>query len=216
MTDRQLQQNVLSALDWDPSIDATDIGVTVDGGVVTLRGDVKTFAEKAAAERVTLHVYGVKAVANDVNVRAVGDGKRTDADVAAAAANALRWAAMVPKDRVTVTVTHGVVTLKGEVNWHFQREAATKAVRDLYGVLGVSNLITLKPHVKESDVQVKIEEALRRSAEIDARRINVRAMDGKVILSGNVRSASERREAGLAAWSAPGVRDVENNVVVVP
>ena len=216
MTDRQLQENVLSALDWDPSIDATDIGVTVDNGIVTLRGDVKTFAEKAAAERVTLRVYGVKAVANDVNVRIIHDATRTDGDIAAAAVNALGWTAMVPKDRITVTVSNGIVTLKGEVNWNFQREAAARAVRDLFGVIGVNNLVTLRPHVKEADVQAKIEAALKRSAEIDARRINVHAVDGKVILSGNVRSAAERREAALAAWAAPGVREVDNNVVVVP
>jgi osmotically-inducible protein OsmY len=216
MTDRQLQQNVLSALDWDPSIDATDIGVTVDNGIVTLRGDVKSYAEKAAAERVTLGVYGVKGVACDMTVRLINDGQRTDADIAAAAVNALRWNAMVPKDHVTVSVSHGLVTLKGEVNWHFQREAAGRAVRDLLGVVGVNNLIALRPHVKETDVQAKIEAALKRSAEIDARRINIHAVDGRVILSGNVRSATERREAGLAAWAAPGVREVENNVVVVP
>lgn len=216
MTDRQLQQNVLSALDWDPSIDATDIGVTVDNGIVTLRGDVKTYAEKAAAERVALRVYGVKAVANDVNVHVINDGQRTDTDIAAAAVNALRWSAMVPKDRVTVTVSNGFITLKGEVPWNFQREAAVRAVRDLVGVVGVNNLVRLQPQVKEADVQAKIEAALKRSAEIDARRINVHAVDGKVTLSGNVRSAAERREAGLAAWAAPGVRDVENQVVVVP
>jgi osmotically-inducible protein OsmY len=216
MTDRQLQQNVLSALDWDPSIDATDVGVTVDNGIVTLRGELRTFAEKAAAERVTLGVYGVKAVANDVTVRVIQDGKRSDGDIAAAAVNALRWSAMVPRDRITVTVSNGLVSLKGEVAWNFQREAAVRAVRDLVGVIGVNNLISLQPHIKEADVQAKIEAALKRSAEIDARRINVHAIDGRVILSGNVRSATERREAGLAAWAAPGVREVENNVVVVP
>ena len=216
MTDRQIQQNVLSELDWDPSIDATDIGVTVDNGIVTLRGDVTTFAEKAAAERVTLRVYGVKAVANDVNVRVVHDATRTDSDIAAAAVDALRWNAMVPKDKVTVTVSNGFITLKGEVEWNFQREAAARAVRNLLGVIGVSNLVSLRPHVKETDVEAKIEAALKRSAEIDARRIHVRAADGKVTLSGNVRSATERREAGLAAWAAPGVREVENHVVVVP
>ena len=216
MTDRQLQQNVLSELDWDPSIDGTDIGVTVDNGIVTLRGDVKTFAEKAAAERVTLRVYGVKAVANDVNVRVVHDATHTDGDIAAAAVDALGWHAMVPKNKVIVTVNNGFITLTGELEWNFQREAAAHAVRNLLGVIGVSNLVTLRPHVKEVEVEAKIEAALKRSAEIDARRIHVHALDGKVTLSGNVRSATERREAGLAAWAAPGVREVENHVVVVP
>jgi osmotically-inducible protein OsmY len=188
----------------------------VDNGIVTLRGDVKTFAEKARAERVTLGVYGVKGVANDVNVRVINDGTRTDADIAAAAVNALRWSAMVPKDVITVSVSRGLVTLQGEVEWNFQRESAVHAVRDLHGVIGVNNLVTLRPHVREADVQAKIEAALKRSAEIDARRIHVQAIDGKVTLSGNVRSATERREAALAAWAAPGVREVENHVVVVP
>lgn len=117
---------------------------------------------------------------------------------------------------MTVSVSGGFVTLKGDVTWNFQRQAAVRSVRDLLGVIAVSDLITLRPHVKEADVEAKIEAALKRSAEIDARRIHVHALDGKVTLSGNVRSATERREAGLAAWAAPGVREVENHVVVVP
>ena len=216
MTDRELQEYVQNALDWEPSIDAADIGVSVDGGVVTLRGDIKSYSEKAAAERVALGVYGVKAVANDLNVR-LGDGlKRTDTDIAQAVVSALRWNTMVPDDKITVAVSNGWVTLKGQVNWDYQRVAAANAVRDLTGVCGVTNSITVKPHVSSVDVKTKIEAALKRSAEVDARRINVAITDSRVILSGNVHSWFERDEARRAAWAAPGVKEVDDRIAVVP
>lgn len=216
MTDRDLQQNVQNALDWEPSIDAADVGVTVENGVVTLRGDVRTYSEKATAERVALGVYGVKALANDVMVR-LGDGqKRTDSDIAQAAVSALRWHAVVPGEKITVSVSDGWITLKGRVNWEYQRAASARAVRDLMGVRGVSNLITLEPQVTPRDVKSKIEAALTRSAEIDARRINVAVSDSKVVLSGNVHSSYERDEARRAAWAAPGVKEVEDFIAVVP
>ena len=216
MTDRDLQQNVQNALDWDPSIDTTDVGVTVDHGVVTLLGEVRSFTEKATAERTTLGVYGVKAVANDLTVRLAKSAEHTDTEVATAVVNALKWNTLVPALRLTAAVSQGWVTLKGEVDWNYQKEAAARAVRDLLGVVGVTNNISVKPHVRIADVQSKIEAALKRSAEVDARRINVSAGDGKVTLTGNVRSWVERREAAQAAWSAPGVHDVDNRIVVVP
>ncbi len=216
MTDRRLQENVQAALDWEPSVDTADIGVTVDKGVVTLRGDVKTYAEKSNAERVTLGVYGVKAVANDLNVR-IGTGlERTDSDIALATVNALKWNTQVPADKLSVAVRQGWVTLKGDVDWNFQRDSAGRAVRDLPGVVGLTNTITVKPRVSIADVESKIEAALKRSAEIDARRINIGVSDGKVILSGNVRSWAEREEARRAAWAAPGVRDVDDRISIVP
>jgi osmotically-inducible protein OsmY len=219
MTDKELKQHVQNALDWEPSIDASDIGVSVDEGVVTLRGDVGAYVEKMSAERVALRVYGVKAVANDVSVRLVGGRERSDTEIAQAAVAALRWNTVAPADRVTVTVSNGWVTLNGTLDCYYQSAAAERAVRDLTGVKGVSNAILLQapvPPVRTSDVAAKIEAAFRRSAQIDARRINVNMRDGTVILSGHVRSWAERREAERAAWAAPGVTQVDDRLAVVP
>lgn len=216
MTDHDLKRNVENALDFDPSLDASDIGVSVDEAVVTLRGNVASYAEKVGAERVSLRVYGVKAVANDLTVRLGTGFERTDTEVAQAVVSALRWNTMIPADRATATVANGWVTLNGTLDWQYQKDAAARAVRDLMGVKGVTNNIVVKPRVKTVDVRAKIEDAFRRSAEIDARRINVTATDGKVILSGNVRSWAERQEAERAAWAAPGVTQVDDRLAVVP
>ena len=216
MTDKELKQQVQSALDWDPSLDAADIGVSVDEAVVTLRGNVGSYAEKMAAERAALRVYGVKALANDLAVHLPSGYMRTDTEIAQAAVAALQWHTMVPKDRVTVTVANGWLTLKGTLDWHYQTDAAARAVRDLLGVKGVTNNIVVQPRVKTIDVREQIEAAFKRSAEIDARRINVTAIDGKVILSGNVHSWAERREAERAVWAAPGVTQVDDRLAVVP
>jgi osmotically-inducible protein OsmY len=216
MTDLELKRHVEDALIWEPSFDAADIGVTIDNGVVTLRGDIGSYATKSAAERVTLGVYGVKAVANDLNVRLIGEYQRTDSDIAQAAVNALQWNTLVPASRVSVTVSNGRITLKGNLDWQYQKDAAARAVRDLTGVLGVNNNIVVQPRVKSVDVRDKIEAAFKRSAEIDARRISVTAQDGKVILTGFVRSWAERREAERAAWAAPGVTQVDDLLSIAP
>jgi osmotically-inducible protein OsmY len=216
MTDNELKTHVQSALDWEPSVDPSDIGVSVDDGVVTLRGNVASYAERMAAERAVLHVYGVKAVANDLAVHLGSLFERTDTEIARAAVAALKWNALIPKDKITVTVASGWLTLTGAVDWQYQRDAAFRAVRDLTGVKGVTNSVTVKSHVKSTDVRDKIEAAFKRSAEIDARRVNVTALNGKVILSGNVHSWFERQEAERAAWAAPGVTQVEDRLTITP
>lgn len=216
MTDRELRQDVERALDWEPSIDASDISACVDAGVVTLRGNVTSYAEKLAAERAALTVYGVKAVANDLAIHLPSLYHRTDTEIAQAATAALGWNVLIPKDRITVTVTNGWVDLHGTVDWQYQRDAALRAVRTLTGVKGVTNGIVVKARVKAADVQAQIEAAFRRSAEIDARRINVAAADGTVVLSGSVHSWAERQQAERAAWAAPGVVQVDDRLAIVP
>jgi osmotically-inducible protein OsmY len=216
MTDRQIQQYVQDALDWEPSVDAAEIGVSVENGVVALRGEVNSYSERITAERVTLGVYGVKAVANELEVRLQDGQQRTDTDIAQSVLSALKWNTQVPEDKITVAVSDGWVTLKGRVDWQYQRSTAERVVRDLIGVRGVTNSISVEPHVSAADVKTKIEAALKRSAEVDARRINVAVLDNKVTLTGNVHAWFERDEARRAAWSAPGVTNVEDRLAVVP
>lgn len=216
MIDKDLKQHVENALDWEPSVAAKDIGVSADQGVVTLRGTVPSYSQKLAAERVALRVYGVKAVANDLTVHVANAYQRTDTEIAQAAVSALKWHTVVPDDRVTVTVKDGWLALAGTLDWQYQKDAAARAVRELTGVKGITNDIRVKPTVQTADVRDKIEAAFRRSAEIDARRVNVTAQEGKVILSGNVHSWAERREAERAAWAAPGVTQVDDRLTVMP
>lgn len=214
--DRQLQEKVLAALEWEPGVDAARIGVTVKDGVVTLQGPVTTYYQRSMAERAARHVFGVRAVANDLIVMPDSGTSRSDADIARAVANALEWDSSVPDHAVTPTVSNGWVTLNGTVAWQYQKSAAEEAVQHLLGVKGVTNQVAIKPRVSIGDVKAKIETAFKRSAEIDARHVTVQASDGGVILTGTVRSLSERDEAERAAWAAPGVTRVDDRLVVTP
>jgi osmotically-inducible protein OsmY len=209
-SDMQLQTDVLDELKWDPAVNAAQIRVEVKDGLVTLAGCVESFAEKWAAEGAAKRVSGVKALADEIRVEPTRFRDLTDAEIARAAENALKWHAHVPQDRIKVSVEKGWITLEGEVEKQFEKETARQVVLHLAGVRGVSNQIVLKPQVEPTEVKIKIEAAFQRSAIVDARRITVKAEGGKVILTGTVRTWVEYGDAERAAWAAPGVREVKN------
>jgi osmotically-inducible protein OsmY len=213
-TDRALQKEVLFALTWEPDVKATHIRVSVDGGVVTLQGAVTTYYQKLAANRAVRRVCGVRAVANDLVVNPTPSTRRTDVEIAKAVAKVLRGESAVPPGTVSATVDDGWVTLTGTVVWPYQRMAAEAAVEDLYGVKGVNNSIGVYPPATADELEETIEATLACPAEIDARDVHVEARGGTVILTGRVHSLFERDEVERVAWSAPGVRNVEDRLQV--
>jgi osmotically-inducible protein OsmY len=212
--DAEIQQDVLEELSWDPHIIVSDIGVSVKEGVVTLTGLVESYLVRLAAQNAALHVKGVHAVANAVEVRLHTSVERTDSDLALAALYALKWDAAIQTDKLNVTVSHGYVTLKGEVEWPFQREAADRVVRRLAGVKGVTNWVTVAAHTTPSDIKQKIEKALVRNAETDAHKIIVEMRGHTAILKGTVRSFAEKLSAEQTALAAPGISTVNNLIKV--
>lgn len=213
-TDAQLKADISAELEWDPSIHAANVGVAVKEGVVTLTGHLETYAEKYAIERAVQRVEGVQAVAIELDVKLDPGHKRSDADIAAAAESALQWHSLVPEDRIKVMVEKGWVTLTGEVDWEFQRASAEKAVRPLTGVVGLSNGITLKLKAAPGNVSARIRDALARQAEREAKAIEVTISGSVVTLRGRVHSWAERAAAQGAAWSAPGITQVINQLSV--
>lgn len=213
-SDTALQKNVIEELAWEPSLAATEIGVAAKDGVVTLTGNVHTFSQKYTAEKAARRISGVMALADDLEVHLLPQHKRNDTEIAHAALNAFGWNVAVPDDKIQLEVEDGWVTLRGQVDWDYQRRAAEGSIRSLAGVRGVSNMIVVTPRVSPTDVKGKIESALERHAEVDSKHIQVSASDGKVTLRGTVRSWTERSDAERAAWAAPGVRHVEDLLTI--
>ena len=211
-TDEQLQHDVLDELKWDAQVQPNEIGVSVKDGIVTLFGFVDSYLKKWSAEEAAHRVAGVKAVANEIEVKLATE--RTDEDIAEAAVRALEWDAFLPPGKVKPTVSKGWVTLEGSVEWQYQREEAERVIRRISGVKGITNLITVRPTTSPSDLKKKIEEALVRNAQIDAGKIQVEVQGSKAILRGSVRSWAEKQEAERVAWSAPGIKEVENLITV--
>jgi osmotically-inducible protein OsmY len=215
-SDAEIERDVKEELQWDPDLDGTDIALSVKDGVVILTGFTKSYADKYEAETAAKRVSGVRAVVNDIEVRLPSVDERPDPEIAREAVAAIKSQLPISSENIKVIVKNGWVTLEGEVEWQYQRNTAESAVRRIKGVKGVSNLIQIKPRAEPGEIKRRIQDAFRRSAEIDANRIVVEANGSEVILKGTVRSWAEREEAERAAWAAPGVTKVIDQIVVSP
>jgi osmotically-inducible protein OsmY len=215
-SDSDIKKDVEDELRWDPDINTSDIAVSVKDGVVTLAGFVPSYAQKFEAEKAAKRVAGVVGLANDIEVRMPAIDQRPDPEIARDAVNALKTQLPYSSQNIKVVVRDGWITLEGEAEWNYQKERAEEAVRWIKGVKGVINTIELKPKVTPSEIKRKIEEAFKRSAEVDASNIQVETSDGQVTLKGTVHSWFEREEAERAAWAAPGVKKVEDRIVIRP
>ncbi len=214
MDDITLRKNILDELEFEPSIAAANIGVAVESGIVTLSGHVSSYSQKEAAERVVRRASGVRGIAQELEVRLLGAYRTDDDDIARRAANMLDWNVSLPRNGVQVKVQKGWLTLTGKVEWQYQKEAASYAVHDLAGVTGISNLIEIAPRVSATDVRKRIEDAFKRDANIEAQGVGVEVSDGSVTLKGKVRTWSERRAAERAAWSAPGIKTLNDHLSI--
>lgn len=215
MNDVTLRQHIIAALEFEPSLDAVHIGVAVEDGIVTLTGHVRSYAEKLTAELLTQRIRGVRAVAEEIEVRFPEDKKTADDEIARRALSIIAWDTTIPDDTIKLKVQKGWITLTGEVEWHFQRAAAESAIRRLTGVAGVINLLSIRPRLDLSNIQSCIEGALKRDAEIEADGINIKVSGSKVILEGSVHAWRERGVAERAAWATPGVTAVEDHLAVI-
>ena len=213
-SDNEIQKDVIEQLKWEPFLNASQIGVAVKNGIVTLSGQVDTYSKKVLAEKTTKKVAGVKAIAEDIMVGISPSYKKTDTEIAEAVVNALKWHTMIPEDKVKVSVEDGNVKLEGEVEWEYQRNQAKTAIENLIGVRFVTNLVAVKPKVTPYELQLKINASFLRSANIDAGKISADVSGSKVTLRGKVRSFAEREDAENAVWSAPGITTVENKLVI--
>lgn len=212
--DQQLQEDVMDELKWDPILNAAEIGVSVKHGVVTLSGYVNSYSKKVAAEHAAKRVKGVSAVAEDIDVRLGLDDERNDTEIAEAALEALKWNSNIPNEHIQIKAENGWITLEGEAEWQYQKDAAANAVRDITGVRGISNLIMLTPKIDTTVIEKNIRRALQRSADIEANNIDIKTIGNKVILKGKARSWAERNEIERAAWSSPGVTEIEDELLI--
>jgi len=213
-TDSQIQQDVMDQLKWEPYLNAAQIGVAVKNGIVTLSGQVDTYSKKLIAENAAKKISGVKAIAEDIQIGVSPAYNKTDAEIAEAVLNALKWHTAVQEEKIKVKVEDGYVRLEGEVEWNFQRKNAASAIETLAGVRSVINLITVKPKISSSDIEEKINEAFKRSATIDAGKITAEVIGSKAILRGKVRSFAEKEDAENAAWFAPGITAVDSKIEI--